>query len=409
MFKYKIINNASIQFIGKVISSGLTFISSFLIIRLIGTALYGDITKITALLAISFTALDFGINAYVVRFISDKDKHEQKQAITNLILLRIVTSLLIIFATNLIVFALPSTTGIGYTPQIKQAFILASFSILFHALYTSCNAVFQHELRYDKSVLASSLGTITSFSLTIWFLLHSPTLSRLIGSITAGYFVTGLTSLYLARSWLTTDYSFKKSLGILKQSLPIGAVLILSIIANKSDVIIQGLFRRASEIGEYGFAYKIFDFALVIPVFTMNAIYPALLKPEITKEKKAKIRRVAISFLSILSAFGALFMIVASPLILLVKPNMFIAVKSLIILSLSLPFFYLTAPLMWILIARKKERKMIKVYAAAAFINLLGNYLLASSYGVLAAAALTIVTEAVILLGLYRQVRKIGA
>ena len=125
-----------------------------------------------------------------------------------------------------------------------------------------------------------------------------------------------------------------------------GLIIIASVIASKIDTVILGVFRSSSEVGQYGFAYRIFDVILVLPVFAMNAIYPLLLQDQ---HSNTDTRLLSQSKRS-LFVFGLIIGIIlylSSPLVLSIKPGMDTAVTVLKILSLSLPFFYLTAPLMW--------------------------------------------------------------
>lgn len=386
----KIISNTAVQVVGKIISASSTFVVTYLAIRHVGAGFYGDFAKITTLLTLGFTALDFGINAHVLRLLTGKTKKLQKQIFTNTLLLRTLLSLLVMASTTLIIFLLPGTKTSGYTPQIKLTYLLGVFSIFLYGIHLTSNAIFQLQLRYDKTVLASSLGSLTFLLLSLATLLYSPTLEYLTLSFTAGYLTTALLSILLAKNYLTKKTSLKKVKKILQSSLPLGVVLLLSILATKSDTLILGIFRPSAEVGEYNFAYKILDFALVLPIFTMNSLYPLLLKKG--KNQKTLLKKTLLALLAV-SLLGTLTLYLASPLIRLVKPQLDLAITSLKILSFSLPFFYLTAPLMWDLIAKEKEKTLIKIYAAASFFNIAGNLLFTPTYGAKASAYLTILTE----------------
>jgi O-antigen/teichoic acid export membrane protein len=72
-----VINNTLAQLFAKFIGAGLTFLTTAIIIRLSGADLFGDLTKSLALIAIGFTAIDFGLNATTVRLLSEtKNKRE---------------------------------------------------------------------------------------------------------------------------------------------------------------------------------------------------------------------------------------------------------------------------------------------------------------------------------------------
>lgn len=401
MSSKKILTNTIAQLLGRGISTSFTFITTYLIIRLGDTTLYGDMTKALAILAICYTALDFGINAHVVRAYSTLSQKARHSLFSNLLLLRVLMSVVIILISNLIVNLLPGSLSGGYTLEVKQAFRLASFAILFQGVYTSTNSVFQHQLNYSKSVLASSLGAVTLFLASATVLLSGPTLNKLLLANVLGFFVTALVSLFFVRTWLASTINLGSALIVLKKSLLIGAVLLLSIIATKADVVILGIFRASSEVGEYGLAYKILDLALVLPVFIMNAVYPFMLKKASNQQKVKQVLQKTLKILLPLSILGGSLLYFLSPLITLIKPGLYLSISSLKILAFSLPLFYLSAPLMWLLITLKLEKQLVKIYLFAAAINIIGNYTYIPHLGSTAAAALTIVTESFILTGLF--------
>lgn len=401
MLRKKIISNTAIQLLGRAVSTLLSFITTYLIIRLSGTSLYGDMTKILAILAISYAALDFGINAHVVRSYAKASTVATKKLLSNLLFLRIILALIIIIITNLFITYLPGGSTSGYTDEVKLIYRFASLAILFQGIHASANSLFQHQLKYHKAVIASTLGAFTLFGITLYALLTQPSLGILMLANTAGFFITAIVSIYLIKSWLTLEVSFLSAFTILKSSLIIGLVLILSILASKTDAIILGIFRSTQELGEYGLAYKIFDFALILPVFAMNAIYPIFLQKQADKQVIKSMLKSTSKYLFILGILIAFIFYNTAHFVTLIKPGLTHTINALKILSLSLPLFYLTAPLMWLLVTYKQELALLKIYFIAAIFNLGANLYLVPHYGSIASAVLTIFTESIILIGLY--------
>ena len=66
MFK-NIASNTLAQLTAKFFGAGLTLLTTFFTIRIAGLDLYGDLSKILVLVALGFTAIDFGLNADAVR------------------------------------------------------------------------------------------------------------------------------------------------------------------------------------------------------------------------------------------------------------------------------------------------------------------------------------------------------
>lgn len=389
----QIVSNTAAQLFAKGVAVALTLLSTLLILRLGGAGLFGDLTKALALVTIGFTALDFGLNAHAVRSMQGS-LASQRQVLGDTLLLRLLLALLAILALNLLVYHLPG----GYSGEVKDYFWLGSLAILPQGLYTSANAWFQRRLQYWYSSLAVIFGTLAGTLFTLYFLLTRPSLFGLLLSSTLGYTLMAVISLLLLGRHLPRRYSLSRSFVHLRASLILGAILICSILASKLDTVVMGIFRPSAEVGQYGFAYRIFDVAIILPVFVMNAVYPLLVASP-SAAKTALIKRSSIYLLA-LGILGALILVPLAPLIYLVKPDMHLAVLSFRLLALSLPLFYLTAPLMWQLIEARLERPLLLLYFLAALLNGSLNYFFTPRFGPPSAAAITFLTELFILLGL---------
>ncbi|MFH2085227.1 MAG: oligosaccharide flippase family protein [bacterium] len=385
----KIASNTLAQLVAKFFGAGLTLFTTYYTIRLTGLELYGDLTKILVLVAIGFTAIDFGLNAEAIRFGTSESK--MRQVLGQVILVRLVLSALVILALNLLIFFLPG----GYSSEVKSIFWLGSLAIIFQGIYTSGNAWFQSNLSYWRPTISVVVGSLTGTGLTLYFLATSPTLSHLVLANTIGYSVMALCSVFMLctsgalapEKCLQTRSSLG---GLLRRSLILGLILIASVFASKLDTIILGIFRLSSEVGEYGFAYRIFDVILVLPVFVMNAVYPLLIKDSGNSSKLISHTTKNMAFIGVATA---IFLWFAAPYVNLVKPGLTLTVSVLRLLSLSLPLFYVTAPLMWSLIGARRDKIVLSVYVVAALGNGLLNLLFIPSFGAPAAAAMTGITE----------------
>ncbi len=387
-----IFSNTLAQLVAKFVGAGLTLITTILIIRLAGPTLFGDLTKALVLIAVAFTAIDFGLNAVVVRSLGGAARPQSLMA--DLLGLRLTLSLIALALINLLVVILPG----GYTPAIKSVFWLGSLAIVFQGIFTSINAWFQYQENYWSSAWATMMGALVGTALTLYAIFTAPTLTAFLLANTLGYLTMAVVSLYLGRAVLQWRFQPAHMLILLRRSLLLGAILLASILASKLDTILLGIFRSSSEVGQYGFSYRIFDVILVLPVFVMNAIYPKLVKE--TAAKTHKIMSQSLRLLGILGVMAALFVWFLAPFILLIRPGLTLSVTSLRLLSLSLPFFFLTAPLMWQQISRSQEHTVLKIYLLAALCNGVLNGLFIPHYGVVAAALVTGLTELFILISL---------
>jgi len=77
------------------------------------------------------------------------------------------------------------------------------------------------------------------------------------------------------------------------------------------------------------------------------------------------------------------------------------SVLALQILAAGIPLFFLSALLWHVLIIYNRQKYLIVVYGAGAIFNFVANFILIPRFGYLAAAAVTVISEAIILLLLF--------
>jgi len=103
-------------------------------------------------------------------------------------------------------------------------------------------------------------------------------------------------------------------------------------------------------------------------------------------------------FLFLISLILSLVLWFAAPLIVLIKRDFLSGISALRILSLGLPFFFLSSLTMWILIAARKQTILAYIYGVSMLMNISLNILYIPVFGYMAAAWITVVSEAVVLL-----------
>lgn len=392
-------SNTMAQLVAKFFGAGLTLLTTYYTIRLAGLPLYGDLTKILVMVAIGFTVIDFGLNAEAVRYGTTPAR--LRSVLGSVILTRLLLSILVIGILNLVIYFLPG----GYSPAVKHIFWLGSLAIIFQGLFTSSNSYFQSTLSYWHSTLSVVVGSLTGTALTLYYLFTSPTLPHLVLANTIGYLVMALSSLLMlcTSGALVPEKCLQTRSGLggplLRRALPLGLILIASVLASKVDTVILGIFRSSSEVGEYGFAYRIFDVILVLPVFVMNSLYPVLIRRQGGASLAPLVRRTTLA-MGTLGLIVALALWLSAPLVLFVRPELTLSLQILRLLSLATPLFYVTAPLMWALISARRDQIVLWVYLAAAIFNTLANLVFVPSRGAPAAALATGATELLIFLAL---------
>lgn len=367
------------QIIGKVVSSISTLIILGVVARNYQESGTGIFTLALTFLAMFNLLSDFGFNAHELR----NNKIEWQKLLGTRILWSIV---LMILALGILPFGIK---------ELALAVFFGSLAILGSAIFITCNLLFQSKHRYDLSVLASSLGSVVGLIFYFWLsALRLPVAVLLIAnSIT--WIIIALSSLILVKRFLKSFlpiYSIPYTLYLFKSSWPIAATLALNVVYFRADSFILLFFKGLSEVGVYNTAYSVFQSALVLPAFIMNAYYPLMLKA------RQKIRQVAI-LLAGLAIFAMLITYLFSPQViyLLTGKGFAGSSQSLQILSFSFPAFFLSSLLMWLLISMGQYKKILLIYATGLVFNLVLNFIYIPLYSFSAASWITVFCEYLIL------------
>lgn len=397
----KVAFNTFIQILGRVITAGTTLIVTMITLRHFGVEDLGRLTAVLTYIAYFYLVADFGFNAIVVREAA-KDKSRAPHYFSSLLSLRFLASLGLIFLSLLILLILPPPYN---QPFIRLGVLFCTLIIPAQTILTSTNAIFQFDLRYDKSTVALVLGSATTLLLVGLFLKLGFLLFSFIAAITFGTLVMAAAALILAKnhlpqlSFLIDPETFKRLFFL---TLPLGLTLILNLFYFKIDKFLIPVLRSLHELGLYETAYKVFDLSLVFPVFFMNAVYPVMAKihNKVIRQQAFKKAFLVLLFTSFLSlAFG----LPAAPLIIRLIAGQDLPLSTLVlrILFCSLPIFFLSALLMWDLILWEQQKTLVLIYGIGLIVNLTLNLIFIPQFGILAAAVITGITEAVVLILLF--------
>ncbi len=399
MYK-KVFYNTTAQVIGKIITASATLLITLLIGKSLGPAGYGDFTKIFVFVAYFYTFADFGFNTIYIKL-----AHSDKKELINYLLgLRLLLSIILVFLAITISQLLPynPASGIGFSPLVKFGIIIASLTIVTQALFTSLNAFFQKNLRYDLSTISAVAGTLIILAITATATITKAPLNFYVSAYVFGG-ITLVASSSLIISWyfkekISVAFSKEVFVKLLKTTWPIGAALIFNLIYFRVDVLILAYTRSSSEVGLYGLAYQFFEAALSIPIFFANALYPLLAKlyQQNRKEYIGQVKKWSI-ILILVSLLLTVCLMIASYLIPLLFDARFKGSQAaLIILSTGMPFFFISALLWHLIIINNRQKSLTIVYALGAAFNLIANLVFIPKFGFMAASVVTVVSEILI-------------
>lgn len=387
------------QIIVKIATSGSGLIVLGIVTRTYGETGTGNFTLALTYLAYFYTIADFGFNAHVLQRLQGTGYRIQVEW-RKLLGARIFWG----FLLTVISIVLAYTIFPNFSGDFKLAVLFGSPIILFFAINITSLALFQVKHRYDLDIFPTLLGVLICLTL-VWFTAGRglPVYLAVLGYLIA-WFIHCFGTLILTRKFLNSlkpifDTGYIKKL--FADTWPIAGTLVLNTVYFRVDSFILAFYYPASVVGLYNVAYQIFQSLMVLPIFVMNAFYPMMLetiKLQITNYK-FQIKIAVFGLLTTSFITGILTYLLAPLAVGLITGEGFLgSIISLRILSFSFPAFFLTALLMWMMIARKMYKKMFVIYALGLIFNLGVNLVFIPSGSYIAASWITVVSEYLILL-----------
>ncbi len=397
-FYKKIAANTFYQIIAQIISSGTSFVITIIIAKHFGILGYADYAKTTAFVSLFYFLADLGLNAI---FLQQEDAHLRFR---DIFYARAFLSIGLVLLVNGLELILPfdAVHNTGFSPMVRIYITIFSFTLITESILYSAAAVFQRKLVYKFMMIASLFGSVTSFAFVALFSLWGFPLKFILLAFAFGGIAESLSALFFTDEELfplKIDFGFVKK--IAKETLPITLMLFFNLIYFRIDMILLSVFRPGEDVAIYDLSYKVFDFLIALPLFLSNVLYPMFLEAEKNSRKvKPKLIVYTLVFigLGILVALPVWFL---SPLLSFIRIEFIKSVIPLHILLLSLPIFFATSILQWLLIAKKQQLFLMYIYLFATILNVILNVIFIPSYGYVASAIITGISELLVLLILF--------
>jgi len=368
-----------------------------------GAAGYGVWVQIGVTVALVMPFVMLGLDSAMLRFLSEKRQKKAfaKGFFTTVFVILVVS---VIFALLLFLLSEPFARIFLKDASIAPLIRIASFLIILEALITVCLEPFRILGQVRKYAILIILKTLIEVGLVSSLVLLGFGLS---GAI-IGLLITRGVILLLSLFFIIRQVGFSlPDFSIIRPYLLFGLPLIPSVlflvIIESSDRYVIGFFKGVASIGIYSAAYGLG----VIPAMFIGPL-SYILAPTIFKfyrDGELKKVKTFLSYslkyfllLAIPSVFG-LFILAESLLRILTTPE-FVSITSALIvllLSLSMVFEGVRAIFGTTLMIFKKTKVLAKGVFIAGAVNLILNIILIPHFGIIAAAATTLI--AYVLLG----------
>jgi O-antigen/teichoic acid export membrane protein len=378
-----------------IVTRGISLFLVPIYTRVLSPGEYGVIDMVAVVASLVNLTVALEISQGVARYFTGAKTMEEKRTYAS-------TSLWFSLAAYglALLIALPYTGELSelilgdrvYEPILRVALVSVGLNGLFYLL--------QNQLRWQLSpksnAVASLVSTSTTFASSILFVVYYRT-----GVIGVFYGqIIGLGTGCLLSAWFSrSSYGFLFSNTALKEMLSFSIPLVPSSIAVFVALYIDRLAIRhlmtIEDVGLYGIAYR---FATILPLLLMGfqgALTPLVYNNYENAETPGELERIFRYFLALLlPALLGLIIFSREILILFTTPSYYAASSVMGVLgaAMLLSRMYIFAPGLAI---EKKTGHIAGISVIGAIINTALNYLLIPVFGMMGAAAATLVGAAV--------------
>ncbi len=391
--------NTGVQVAGKVLSTGLGVILIALLTRQLGQEGFGMYSTANAFLQMFALLLDLGLNVTLIALLGEHadDKAYEKRCLSALFTLRIVLAIIILgIAAPLIALAFP------YPWELKLAIFALTASFIFPSLNQVVIGAQQRYLRMHMAAVSENVGRV----IALGGVLLAPTLGwgivPLMWVISLAGFVNFFINFLAARQYAALSWNWdpKFWLMALKRSWPVGVSIAFGLAYFKADTLILSLVRSQAEVGIYGAAYRVLEVLITVPFMYAGVLLP-LLSHAYVKQEKERFQKLVSGSLDVMILM-ALPMVAGTWLLgpklmdLVAGPDFAESGQILRVLVLAIAIIYLNTVFSHIVVALDAQRKMLPIYAFVGIGTILLYLLLIPTYGMWAAAWLTVASEVIV-------------
>jgi O-antigen/teichoic acid export membrane protein len=374
---------------GDLPAKALNFFAFVYLARVLGVANYGVLEFAVSILTYFQLFADGGLELWGTR--EAAQGRDMRELAARIVPLRFLLALGSFCALLILLPAFPDY------PALKTTVALYGLTLLAQAVDLKWVFMGREKMSYvavglvvgQVAFAAAVFGSVRSPAMIVWV----PVLRLAADLAMAAYFFR----LFRAEhGGLRLSFTLSGTGSVLRAALPMGTALGLGLMMYNIDTVLLGFLMAPIMVGWYSAAYKPVTVALAVPVTYFRGLFPALSRAH--TESREGFREIVDRSLRLTSAFavpigvGGTFL--AEPIInLLFGPDYANSVRALQVLSWSAVFVVLRGTYRQALNATGKSRLDLRCAGAAAALNLGLNLLLIPRYGIIGAAAATLVSE----------------
>ena len=356
---------------------------------------FGQLSLALAYAAFLTIFVDFGTTTLVSRTVAQRGGREDGLVATTLLI-----------RTALWLAALPvlmlATIFLGYDDDLRSAIVVLAVAALFVAWGGAIAAYLQGREEFSLLSLSSVAYRIVAavVGVAILVLLPRPSLflislAFLIGAtVCAGILIAALRR----HSEIRWALAPRRALDLLRTALPIGAYGVVGTFYFNVDLVMLEGMAPAENVGWYAAAYRLFNAATILEsIVVTRVLYPMYSRMSVGP--RAELRMVIAKALSLLTIVGGavvlIFVLCADQIVgILYSADAYSpATSALRLLAPGLFLLYLNSVIGYALFALGREKHLLAMATAFAFLNVGANLIAIPRFAQDGAAAVTTLTE----------------
>ena len=392
--------NAAAGMASQIAIKLLSFTFTVLVIRRLGVETYGQYAAVSAFGALFVSFADLGLSTYSVREVARLRDREDGPARVHA-LLADVLMLRLLLATAAAGMIMLTGWVTGRPPTMMLGLALGAVGLLIYGAQGAFEAVLAGSERLDWLAGARVLQQLTFVLLGSLVLLlglgyHSLLLANIAGiGVLTAVTVRGARRLGLRVGKPTVAHW----LPLLRVALPFGLISLTLGLSYKFDTVLLNLFYGDAATGIYSAAYTLIFSITAISNVINTALYPSLSRQSVLNPG------------ALPAVYGRslrLLMIIALPIAVggwAITPQLVgtlfgtqygASAQVLRVIIWVIPFMFASEFLGYVVVISGHEKRVARAIIISSSANVLGNLLLIPHFGLPAAAAMTVLTEVVL-------------
>ncbi|SFM56886.1 flippase [Methanolobus profundi] len=386
----KVATNTTAILFGNIVVKGLALLISINLARYLGVEYFGEYNFVITYLSLFVFLANFGLDSILIRDIS-RNKFNVNIFVSNVLMIRILTSLLSIILAITVVYVL------DYPAETIMHVSLLSLILLFQGLSYLFESVFHGNLKMHYSSISMVVSKLF-YALAVFILIIlDEQLISFFYLYVITEFIRALISIYYSRKFVSIRMSIDLKLCkyLLKECIPFIVGYALLIIYYRIDILMLSKMEGNIAVGLYSAAYKLTDPLLFIPGALVSVLMPIMSANYVNNRPKLKqVYSLGSKYIFQLMLFISCILYVKSSYIfqVLYTVDYYSAILTFQILSLTVIFNSLNSIQNSLLVASNRQKINTVSVGFCCILNVALNLILIPIYNYNGAAIATLVS-----------------